>query len=697
MADKQLVISIISDARKFTSGLTEAINTISKASKKAEGFEKYTEQLDEMKETLSLVSQHILEFEKVTQAGGEVSQAQIDSLASKIESIDKRFDSFRHTFGDMQDKLNGLSTRTLQTQLDKANASLDAFHQKYSSLQQTLNAGLGARLNNNKDIDQISNIKEMKVAYEDALRIFKNFSKEMQKDGDNYSKSYIDAATAVYKYANALISLNNIYYDKNKKSYYSEDEFDEIQDEAFNTEDIIGRELGQSIADKIQSSLKNIDVKKYFEEIVGQVDNESLTGALKNGSITIPVKLDPKAYQKLLSQITDNVNSLQIEATKKPIKIRYDTDTKELTKNIEKYFKELNTKLKNQVAELNTLMKNLVDDTGLKKTEQDFSSIAKIIPEMLRKVAEYSDQLKTITTDTKTSFEDINNFTKEENFINYANAIKQTAESFKTLTSSLDDVSSKLSGNGLEGQFDLLKKKFSELSLDSVLSGEKTKEIEAAKKAKIKEIKELFALYSTYQSRGGIRPFSDLISGETDANKRGYLQLAYSDYSKNKNKKETSSEAVPFDAKQLKDILQILKDIRETIKSISEIKIDTSELTEAISAIQENNSEKIFTPQAVSQIWQVLMQYANNYSESLSKVIEKLEIISEKDFEPLKLDSEEFEKTYNQIENIVQLLEKGFDISLNPENQLKENIQDIAEANQTATESNQKLADIFKK
>ena len=85
MADKQLVISIISDARKFTSGLTEAINTISKASKKAEGFEKYTEQLDEMKETLSLVSQHILEFEKVTQAGGEVSQAQIDSLASKID------------------------------------------------------------------------------------------------------------------------------------------------------------------------------------------------------------------------------------------------------------------------------------------------------------------------------------------------------------------------------------------------------------------------------------------------------------------------------------------------------------------------------------------------------------------------------------------------------------------------------------
>ena len=44
MANKQLVIEIISDARKFTSGLTEAISTIGRAAKKAEGFEKYTEQ-----------------------------------------------------------------------------------------------------------------------------------------------------------------------------------------------------------------------------------------------------------------------------------------------------------------------------------------------------------------------------------------------------------------------------------------------------------------------------------------------------------------------------------------------------------------------------------------------------------------------------------------------------------------------------
>lgn len=689
MANKQLVIEIISDARKFTSGLTEAINTISRASKKAEGFEQYTEQLDEMKETLSLVSQHILEFEKVTKAGGEVSQAQIDSLSSKIESISKRFDSFRHAFGDMQDKLNGLSTQTLQSQIDKVNASLDAFHQKYSSLQQTLNAGL----NTNKDFNQISNIGEMKVAYKDALTVLKNFSKEAKGTKGDYSKAYIDAAAAVYKYASALMELDNIYKENNNKALISPNVLKTIENSADVTAKVIGKDLENKLYDSVFDFTDKIDVSSFFKEIQGKVKEQTLAGAFKGGSIIIPVKLDPNAYQNLLSKVTDNVNSLQLEASKKPIKIRYDTDTATLTKNIEKYFKELNTKLKNQVAELNTLMKGLVDDTGLKKTEQDFSSIAKLIPEMLRKVAEYSDQLKTITTDTKTSFENVNNFAKEENFINYANAIKQTAESFKTLTSSLDDVSSKLSGNGLEGQFDLLKKKFSELSLDSVLSGEKTKEVEAAKKAKIKEIKELFALYSTYQSRGGIRPFSDLISGETDANKRGYLQLAYSDYNKNKNKKETSTESVPFDAKQLKDILQILKDIRETIKNISEIKIDTSELTEAISAIQGNNSEKIFTPQAVSQIWQVLMQYANNYSESLSKVIEKLEIISEKDFEPLKLDSEEFERTYNQIENIVQLLEKGFGVSLNPENQLKENIQDVVEANQIATESNQKLAE----
>lgn len=697
MANKQLVIEILSDAKKFTSGLTEAINTISKATEKAEGFAKYTEQLEVMKKELLEVAQQTAQIGKNVRTGGEiVSQEQlnrIDALTSKVESIDKRFDSFRHTFGDMQNKLNGLSTRTLQVQLDKANASLDAFNQKYASLQQTLNIGLGAKLNSYKDIKQITNIGEMKAAYEDALKIFKSFSKETQKDGDNYSKAFTDAAAAVYKYSSALMFLNDIYYKHNsKKDYFSEDDFEKIQNTAFAAEDIIGNKLADNINNNIETGLKNINIKNYFEEIVGQVDSQTLTGTLKNGGIIIPVKLDSNAFSILENEIKKDISALQSRANNNPIKIHYETDTEELSNNIEKYFKELNIKLKNQIKELNTLMEGLVDDTGLKNTEQDFSSMAKLIPEMLRKVAEYSEQLKTITTDTKNSFENINSFTKEENFINYANAIKQTAESFKLLTSSLDDVSSKLSGNGLEGQFDILKKKFSELSIDT-LTQEKTKENEQARKTKIKEIKELFALYSTYQSRGGIRPFSDLISGDADANKKAYLQLAYSDYSKNKNKKETSTEAVPFDAKQLKDILQILKDIRETIKNISEIKIDTSELTEAISAIQGNNSEKIFTPQAVSQIWQVLIQYANNYSESLSKVIEKLEIISEKDFEPLKLDSEEFEKTYNQIENIVQLLEKGFGISLNPENQLKENIQDIAEANQTATESNQKLAE----
>ena len=202
---------------------------------------------------MSLVSQHTLLFEKQIQSGGTASQEQLESLASKIESIDKRFDSFRHTFKDMQDKLNGLSTRTLQAQLDNVNASLDAFNQKYNSIQQTLSLGLGAKLNNYKDIEQISNIGEMKVAYEDALKIFKNFSKEMQKDANgDYSKAYKDAATAVYKYADALISLNNIYYDKNdNKNYFSEKDFDKIQDVAFAANDIIGDKLADNLSNKI--------------------------------------------------------------------------------------------------------------------------------------------------------------------------------------------------------------------------------------------------------------------------------------------------------------------------------------------------------------------------------------------------------------------------------------------------------------
>ena len=661
MASKQLVIEIISDAKKFTSGLTEAINTISNATKKAEGFEKYTEQLENMKKELLEVVQQIGQVEKATESEREIiSQDQLnklDSLTTKVELIEKRFDSFRHAFKGMQEQLNGLSTRTLQEQLDRTNASLDAFREKYSSLQQTLNIGLG----NNKSIEQMSNIGELKATYEDALKVFNSFTKEAKFDGEKYSKSYIEAAKAVYEYSSALWDLNDTYQNTHNKAFYPEEVMNPIDDTMSMTAEILGTDLSNKLYNSLQNSIDKIDISNFFKDVEGQINGQNLSGVMKNGGIIVPVKLDPKSFSVLENEIKKDISALQSRANANPVKVHYETDTEELSKNIEKYFKELNTKLKKQVAELNELMKNLVDNTGLKNTEQDFSLMAKLIPEMLRKVTEYSEQLKTITTDTKNSFENINSFTKEENFINYANAIKQTAESFKLLTSSLDDVSSKLSGNGLEGQFDILKKKFSELSIDT-LTQEKTKENEQVRKTKIKEIKELFALYSTYQSRGGIRPFSDLISGDADTDKKAYLQLAYNDYSKGKNKKGNGTESTPFDAKQLKDILQILKDIKKTIEGINQIKIDTSELGKIITQAQGNNTNSFFTPQAITQIWTVLIQYANNYSESLKKVIDNLDIISKKEFEPLKSNPEEFEKTYNQINNIIKLLEKGFKI-----------------------------------
>ena len=664
MADsKNMVIKIVSDAKDFVKGMEDALRQIQSASQKAQSFDKIAEDAANLKKELLNITENLQSTESAIKSNSNITDAQIKSMLGNFENLNKKFDSFRHTFGDMQEKVNGLSTRTLQAQLDKANASLDAFNQKYSSLQQTLNMGLGAKLNDYKDINKITNIREMEAAYKDALKILKNFSEESKKDGNNYSKAFIDAAAAVYKYSSALMFLNDIYYDhNNKKEYFSKDDFEKIQNTAFDAEDIIGDKLADKINENIQIGLKNINIENYFKEIEGQVNNQTLTGAFKNGGIIIPVKLDPKAYATLESEINKDISTLQSKANANPIKINYKTDTEELTKNIEKYFKELNAKLKNQVTELNTLMKGLVDDTGLKKTEQEFSSMAKLIPEMLRKVVEYSEQLKAVTTDTKNSFENVNNFVKEENFINYANAIKETADSFKLLTSSLDDVSSKLSGNGLEGQFDLLKKKFSEISVDSFLNKEDSKEINAEKKAKLKEIRELFALYSTYQSRGGIRPFSDLISGESNVDKKAYLQLAYNDYTKDQKKKGNVTEPAPFDAKQLKDILQILKDIKQTIKSISEIKIDTSELAKILTETQSNNINEIFTPQTVAQIWQVLIQYANNYSESLERVIANLEIISKKEFEPLKVNSEELEKAYNQINTIIELLKKGFNI-----------------------------------
>ena len=588
MANKQLVIEIISDAKKFVNGIEEGLKQIESASKKAEGFDKITEEAAALKEQISNITENLQLMESATRADTTAVDAQIEVLQRNVNNLDKKFDSFRHTFKDLQDTVKSLNTDYLNSQMEKMASNMKEVTSQYLLLRKESESFL----TNKNNINDITNIDQLKKAFNEAKFLFENFNNSNKKNlkGD-FTKEYQEAASALFKYAEALIQVDRAYADShNGKSLLLDDQLNSLTRISDETSKIVGSQASQ-IRNTIETIFSSIDVESFFQkQITGKIENGA-KGFLVKGAIEIPVKLKENAKLNISAEVKKIIDDAQKQINDNPIEFNFEPieekDNK-LLQTINSYFDDISKRLQEQAQELNNVMGKILNETGIKDTQQNFEGVSTSIVQLLANLKDFAKEITSI----ETANERFNTSFSSENLNMYVKTLEEISDSFKKLISAIDNVSTKLNKNGLESQFDIIKNKFS-TKIDLGLSaqdtkGKEKKEIQLIKE-KRKELRELFSLYTTYQARGGIRPITDLLVGETEEEKIKYFNGEYKKYiRRNKKAKEKNNKTdletdifipsgiLETDKEQLNEILSLLKDINKVLQDIGKTGINTS-------------------------------------------------------------------------------------------------------------------------
>ena len=668
MADsKNMVIKIVSDAKDFVKGMEDALKQIQSASQKAQGFDKIAEDAANLKEQLSQVTENLRNMESATKADTTAVDAQIGALKNNVDNLNRKFDSFRHTFGTLQETVKTLNTDNLNSQMEKMASNMKEVTSQYMLLRKESENFLSNKTN----INDITNINQLEKAFDEAKLLFENFNNSNKKDlKGGYSKEYQEAASALFKYAEALIQVDDAYASSNNgNSFLSEDRLDSLTKISEEASKVISSQAPQ-IRKAIETMFSSIDVGSFFQkQITGTIDSGT-KGFLVKGAIEIPVKLKENAKRDIASQVGEIIGNAQTQVDENPIKFNFEPIKKEenkLGQAIDSYFNDISKRLKEQAQELNNVMAKILGETGIKDTQQNFDGMATSITQLLANLKDFSKEI----TDIEKANEKFNTSFSSENLSIYVKSLEEISSSFKSLTSAIDNVSSKLNKNGLESQFEIIKNNYSKLDLKTLTEGTKGKEEEELKiiKEKKKQLRELFSLYSTYQARGGIRPITDLISNETDEEQVKYFNNEYKKYIKNNKsvKKKTNktdlgdnvfipSGILETDKEQLNEILSLLKDINTVLQNIGQTGIKTS-----------NNLKPLINTQTATQT-------ANNNINSISSKKANARISKQKPTIPSK--KEETNKQEQQKQS----------------KQEKQITQETSNINQTVVDSNKKLA-----
>lgn len=612
MADsKNMVIRIVSDAKDFVKGMREALQEIQSASQKAQGFDKIAEDATDLKEQLSKVAENLKLIESTTKSGTTAVDAQVGALERNVDNLNKKFDSFRHTFGTLQETVRNLNTDTLNAQMEKMSSNMKEVALQYTLLKKESESFLSNRTN----INDITNISQLEKAFNEAEFLFQNFN-EANKKGikGGYSKEYQEAASALFKYAEALVQVDAAYTDANNdKPFLSPEKLDSIIKISEQASKVLGSQLSNQTRQAIETMFSSIDIGAFFQkQISGTIENGT-KGFVVKGAIEIPVKLKENAKRDITAQIGEIIGNAQSQIDEHPIQFNFNPikeDENKLSEAINSYFNDISMRLQEQAQELNNTMGKILNETGIKQTQQNFEGIATSITQLLASLKDFSKEIDTI----KTADEKFNASFSSENLELYSKNLEGISESFKKLTAAIDNVSTKLNKNGLESQFEIIKNNYSKLDLGLLSQGTKgkeEKELELIKEKK-KQLRELFSLYSTYQARGGIRPITDLLSGESDAEKIKYFNNEYKKYIKNNKsvKKKTDktdlgsdifipSGILETDKEQLNEILSLLKEINQTLQDIGKTGINTSKNLKPLTNNQGNND--ITHPSSFSQ------------------------------------------------------------------------------------------------
>ena len=667
MADsKNMVIKIVSDAKDFVKGMEDALKQIQSASQKAQSFDKIAEDAANLKEQLSQVTENLRNMESATKADTTAVDAQIGALKNNVDNLNRKFDSFRHTFGTLQETVKTLNTDNLNSQMEKMASNMKEVTSQYMLLRKESENFLSNKTN----INDITNINQLEKAFDEAKFLFENFNNSNKKGlKGGYSKEYQEAASALFKYAEALIQVDDAYANSNNgNSILSEDRLDSLTKISEEASKVIGSQAPQ-IRKAIETMFSSIDVGSFFQkQITGTIDSGT-KGFLVKGAIEIPVKLKENAKLNISAEVKKIIDDAQKQIDDYPIKFNFepiDEKDNKLKQAIDSYINDISKRLQEQAQELNNVMGKTLEETGIKDTQQNFDGMATSIVQLLANLKDFSKEI----TDVEKANEKFNTSFSSENLSLYIKNLEEISDSFKKLISAIDNISSKLNKNGLESQFEIVKNNYSKLDLKTLTEGTKGKEEEELKiiKEKKKQLRELFSLYSTYQARGGIRPITDLISNETDEEQVKYFNNEYKKYIKNNKsvKKKTNktdlgdnvfipSGILETDKEQLNEILSLLKDINTVLQNIGQTGIKTS-----------NNLKPLINTQTATQT-------ANNINSTSSKKA-NARISKQKPTIPSK--KEEANKQEQQKQS----------------KQENQTIQETSSTNQAVVDSNKKLA-----
>lgn len=637
MADsKNMVIKIVSDAKDFVKGMEDALKQIQSASQKAQGFDKIAEDAANLKEQLSKVTENLRNMESATKADATAVDAQIGALENNVDSLNRKFDSFRHTFGTLQETVKTLNVDNVNSQMEKMISNMKEVTTQYMLLKKESESFLSNKTN----INDITNINQLEKAFNEAKFLFENFDNSNKKNLKNdYTKEYQEVASALFKYAEALIQVDDAYANSNNgNSFLSEDKLDSLAKISEEASKIIDSQTPQ-IRKAIETMFSSINVESFFQKQLTGTINSGTKGFLVKGAIEIPVKIKENAKLDISAEVNRIIDDAQKQIDNNPIKFNFEPieekDNK-LKQAIDSYIGDISKQLQEQAQELNNVMGKILEETGIKDTQQNFDGMSTSIVQLLANLKNFSKEI----TDIEKANEQFNTSFSSENLSLYVKSLEEISNSFKNLTSAIDNISSKLNKNGLESQFEIIKNKYSNLDLELLMGEKKNKTTKEAQdlglsinetkeeeksleliKEKKKQLRELFSLYSTYQARGGIRPISDLLFGEADEEKIKYINNEYIKYIKrNKTSKKKTDKTdlgsdifipsgiLETDKEQLNEILSLLKDINTVLQNIGQTGINTSNNLKPLVNTKTNDNVNINSTSSKRSNTQTLKQ-----------------------------------------------------------------------------------------
>lgn len=478
MANKQLVVEIVSDAKRFVSGLEDSLGQLTKIAKNANILGGVEDQITELKAGLKGLGDQL----ETALTAPKLDTSFFEDLNKRLDSVEKKYDSFRHTMSDMQNDLSKTDTARLSKEMDKLQESIGTTQQSFKDLQTVSSAFYSEK----HELKDIKSLEELKAAYEASEASMRHYQEVAKETNDPKAIKQFEAAReAVIKFGTAIDELT-LQSDKELKIFD-----DTYIDNVSNTLENLRKNVGGSF-DRIEEETRNFDFSELLSGEMKEAQEAVKNFTLKDGKILVPLEVETTAA-KLSKEIQGIIDEVTARIKQSPISVKLDVDESaavELRGKIEKMFDTISTELENQYNKINTKNTSLVKDMGL----SDYENSLKIISD---NIATTSARISDLTK----AFKDFGKSSGGALQID-TTSIDKASQSVDELVTSLSP--QHLNDGQLRSRFESIEKSLEDMLDDGGLL-----------KAKREEYEQFFSLFDQYKSLGGKQTFASLFSGQT--------------------------------------------------------------------------------------------------------------------------------------------------------------------------------------